>query len=63
MMENKGGIREDKFRVALPEPEDGCESGAITVSLYFIMIRRPGEVRREEKQTAASCLKKPICSR
>lgn len=50
MAENKGGIREDKFRVVLPEPEDGCESGAITVSLYFIMIRQSGEVRREESK-------------
>lgn len=50
MTENKGGIGEDKFRVVLPEPEDGCESGAITVSLYSIMVGQSGEVRRGESK-------------
>lgn len=40
MAQNKAGIREDKFRVVLREPEDGCESAAITVSFSFIMIQQ-----------------------
>lgn len=47
MTENKAGIREDTFRVFLREPEDGRESGAVTLSLYFLMTRQSGGLRRK----------------
>lgn len=43
--------------MALGEPEDGCERGAITVSLYFIMIQRGGG------QAATASLQRLVCSR